>query len=203
MKNSLFAVASEVVRRQASRVANGIVRLSRLVRSNVRKAIIRVCFPRVSFAPGVVIGARVRISAIGECSLTIGDGATIDAGAVLIARDSHISIGASTYIGIGAVIVGRSGISIGANTLLAEYVTVRDQDHSFGAASLVADSGFVTAPVSIGANVWIGAKATITRGVTIGDNAVIGANAVVTHDIPRGALAVGVPARVVRQLYDS
>jgi acetyltransferase-like isoleucine patch superfamily enzyme len=39
---------------------------------------------------------------------------------------------------------------------------------------------------------------TITRGVTIGDNAVIGANAVVTKDIPENAVAVGVPAKVIR-----
>jgi acetyltransferase-like isoleucine patch superfamily enzyme len=55
-----------------------------------------------------------------------------------------------------------------------------------------------SAPIRIGRNVWIGGKATITKGVTIGDNAIIGANAVVTHDVPMNAVAVGVPARVIK-----
>jgi acetyltransferase-like isoleucine patch superfamily enzyme len=55
-----------------------------------------------------------------------------------------------------------------------------------------------TAPIHIGDNVWIGAKATITRGVTIGDNAVVGANSVVTGDVPADAVYAGAPARLIR-----
>lgn len=50
----------------------------------------------------------------------------------------------------------------------------------------------------IGNGVDIGAGAVILGGILIGDNAIIGANAVVTQSIPAGALAVGVPARVIR-----
>ena len=52
------------------------------------------------------------------------------------------------------------------------------------------------APV-VGGNVYIGAGAKILGGVHIGDHARIGANAVVLQDVPRGATAVGVPARIV------
>ena len=45
---------------------------------------------------------------------------------------------------------------------------------------------------------WIGANVTITRDVTIGRGSVIGANSVVTRDIPEYSVAVGVPARVIR-----
>lgn len=51
--------------------------------------------------------------------------------------------------------------------------------------------------VQVGGNVYIGAGAKIIRPVTIGEHAKIGANAVVIHDIPPGATAVGVPARIV------
>lgn len=65
---------------------------------------------------------------------------------------------------------------------------------------VTARAGFLTAPIVIGNNVWIGAKATVTKGVSIGDNSVIAANAVVTRDIPAGTLAAGVPARVIRRI---
>lgn len=51
---------------------------------------------------------------------------------------------------------------------------------------------------SLGDNVFIGAGAKIIGGLTIGDGVRIGANAVVLHDVPRGATAVGVPARIIK-----
>ena len=76
-----------------------------------------------------------------------------------------------------------------------------DNDHGRGSD----DVSFRTvqhdsAPVVIGCNVWVGAHVTITKGVTIGDNAIIAAGAVVTRDIPAGAIAGGVPARVIGQV---
>ena len=55
-------------------------------------------------------------------------------------------------------------------------------------------------PVTIGNNVWIGGSVTILAGVTIGDNCTIGAGSVVTRDIPAKSVAVGNPARVVKQV---
>lgn len=54
--------------------------------------------------------------------------------------------------------------------------------------------------IHIGNDVWIGGNVTILPGVTIGDNVVIGAGAVVNKDIPDNSLAVGVPARVIREI---
>ena len=53
--------------------------------------------------------------------------------------------------------------------------------------------------VRIGKNVWVGRNVCIMPGVSIGDGAVIGANAVVTKDIPASSVAVGIPARIVKQ----
>jgi len=52
--------------------------------------------------------------------------------------------------------------------------------------------------VTLGDNVWLGAGAKVLDGVRLGDDVVVGAGAVVTSDLPAGAIAVGIPARVVR-----
>ena len=55
------------------------------------------------------------------------------------------------------------------------------------------------APVTIEDNVWIGRNCQIHKGVTIGRGAVVAGGSVVVSDVPPGALAMGVPARFVKQ----
>ena len=52
----------------------------------------------------------------------------------------------------------------------------------------------------VGDNVWLGAGVIVCPGVTIGDDTVVGAGAVVTRDLPAGVVAMGVPARVLREI---
>ena len=56
--------------------------------------------------------------------------------------------------------------------------------------------------VIIGNNVWIGSGANILPGVSIGDNSIIGAGSVVIKDIPANSVAVGIPAKVIKNLDD-
>jgi len=84
-------------------------------------------------------------------------------------------------------------ISIGANSVIGYNVTLLA--HEF----LVHE--FRLGPVEIGANVMIGANSTVLPGVRIGDGAVIGAGSLVNRDIPPGALACGVPARVKKERF--
>ena len=55
-------------------------------------------------------------------------------------------------------------------------------------------------PIVVGDNVWLSAGVIVCPGVTIGDDTVVGAGAVVTRDLPAGVVAVGVPARVLREI---
>ncbi len=69
--------------------------------------------------------------------------------------------------------------------------------------SLVTETKIVeNKPVVIGNDVYIGINVTILDGVTIGDGAMIGAGAVVTKDIAPYAIAVGVPAKVVKYRFE-
>ncbi len=57
-----------------------------------------------------------------------------------------------------------------------------------------------TKEIRIKKNAWIGARVNILPGVTIGENAIIGTGSIVTKDIPDNAVAVGNPARVIKQI---
>jgi acetyltransferase-like isoleucine patch superfamily enzyme len=58
-----------------------------------------------------------------------------------------------------------------------------------------------TAPIVVEDECWIGANAVVTAGVTVGKHSIVAAGAVVTKNIPPYSVAVGNPARVIKQ-YD-
>ena len=58
----------------------------------------------------------------------------------------------------------------------------------------------MTREIHIKKNAWIGARVSILPGVTIGENAIVGTGSVVTKDVPDNAVAVGVPARIVKRI---
>lgn len=118
---------------------------------------------------------------------------------MLICRGGHLVVKDNVFLGVGAIVVCLGAIEIGPGCMIAEYVVIRDQDH--GMESLpVSRSGFVVAPIVLGGDVWVGAKASILKGSLIGDGAVVGAHSVVRGSIPSGSLAVGAPAKVVKKI---
>ena len=154
----------------------------------------------VSLGTGVKFFKDVRLSAVENGRIRLGNYCGLDERVTILARQGLLSIGSQGHVGIGSIITCRQSITIGDHALIAEYVTIRDQDHRYGGDVPTAKNGFETSPIVIGNNVWIGAKATITRGVTIGDNAVIAAGAVVINDVPPNAIAGGVPAKILKMI---
>jgi maltose O-acetyltransferase len=87
-------------------------------------------------------------------------------------------------------------ISIGSDSMLGFGSRVFDADLH----PLDLDTPERIEPVEIGCRVWIGSDVTVLRGVHIGDDVVVGARSVVTHSLPPRVLAVGAPAKVVREI---
>lgn len=96
--------------------------------------------------------------------------------------------------------IGCSGeITIGNDVMFGPAVRVYSENHVFADPdSTISSQGVERSFVHIGNDCWIGSGTIITAGVTIGDGVVIGAGSVVTSDIPNYSIAVGSPARVVR-----
>lgn len=141
------------------------------------------------------LGPRCRIRVDG--SLRVGRAVRFLADAVVDAHGT-IEIGDDVYFAQGVTLSAFDRITIGDHCLFGEYVSIHDNDHGLDGDDPPGIRPRLIAPVTIGRNVWIGAKATITRGVTIGDGAVVAANAVVTRDVPAGRIVGGVPARALR-----
>lgn len=176
-------------------------RVSQLLR--YLSGMITLAGPGISTEGRVSIARHVRLRATDGGFARLADGVDVDRFSNITVKHGRLEIDTRTYIGQFCVVCARESIKIGTDCLIAEHVSIRDQDHRFGPGLTTAEAGFTTSPITIGNNVWIGAKSTITKGVTIGDNSVIGANSVVTHDIPANSIAVGAPARVIRTISNT
>jgi maltose O-acetyltransferase len=112
---------------------------------------------------------------------------------------SQTSIGARSFVNFGTVILDVARVTIGDDVKLGPYVQLLTATHPVDAAERLEKWEFA-APITIGNNVWFGGGVIVGPGVTIGDNAVIGAGAIVLKDVAANVVAVGNPARVVREL---
>ncbi|MFJ2173744.1 sugar O-acetyltransferase [Streptomyces sp. NPDC087851] len=115
---------------------------------------------------------------------------------------TYITVGARTFVNFNAVFLDAAPITIGSDVQIGPNVQLLTPTHELDTERRRA--GWEKAsPVTIGDNVWLGGGVIVCPGVTIGANTVVGAGSVVTKDLPAGVLAVGNPARVIRELTGS
>jgi acetyltransferase-like isoleucine patch superfamily enzyme len=96
----------------------------------------------------------------------------------------------------GAMLHAKGEIVVGADSMIGFGSRVFDADLH----DLDCEHPERIEPVRIGERVWIASDTTVMRGVTIGDDVVVGAHSVVTHDLPPRVIALGAPARPIRDI---
>ena len=111
--------------------------------------------------------------------------------------DARITIGEHVTINDGVVITAHAGVTIGNDSMIGEYVSIRDANHGTRKDTPVRTQVHEAEPVSIGKDVWIGRGVIVAKGAYVHDGAVVGANSVVTGDVPPDAVVAGAPARPI------
>lgn len=134
--------------------------------------------------PAVVIGSS---SGIYEgCSFVLGPAGQVRIGAFCQLVDTIVST--------------NSSVTVGDHALFAFGTVLTDSPFGCIAAEDGDGRDGGSGAITIGDNVWLGARSVILGGSTIGDDAVIGAGSVVEGHVPPGALAAGNPLRLIGQV---
>lgn len=99
----------------------------------------------------------------------------------------------------GMRIIGNGEVTIGDNFHSGQDCVIITENHNYQGTALPYDSNYISKPVVIEDNVWLGHGVMILMGVTIGEGAIIQAGAVVVKSIPKLGIAGGNPAVVFKE----
>ena len=115
-----------------------------------------------------------------------------------VGNPRNVTIGSNCTINHETFILGHCRIHIGNRVTLSARSMLLDS----GLAIESEQKSHIDSFIEIQDDVWVGAGAIILPGVTLGRRCVVGAGSVVTRSVPANCIAVGNPARVIRELPD-
>lgn len=150
------------------------------------------------FNTGDPSDAEAQLAALRALLGSLGEGAYVRA-PLWIDYGSQIHIGARTFINYNAMLLDVAPIIIGEDVMMGPNIQLLTPTHPLDAEMRRA-KWEAAKPITVGNNVWLGGGVIVCPGVTIGDNTVVGTGAVVTKNLPANVLAVGNPARIIREL---
>ena len=147
---------------------------------------------------GSTIKYRTRMDVLPFNKFELGANSTIEDFCTVNNGVGDVIIGSDVRIGMGNVLIGP--VQIGNNVIFAQNIVTSGLNHGYeDIHTPISKQATNTAKITIEEDSWIGANAVITAGVTIGKHCVIAAGAIVTKSIPAYSIAVGNPARVIKQ----
>jgi acetyltransferase-like isoleucine patch superfamily enzyme len=156
---------------------------------------------KVRLGDGVTVDDLVVLDAKGTKNrgIDVGRGVFLGRGTILSCKDGDIAIGDHGNFGFHCEVFSGSSVTVGKHGLFAAQSYLVGGGHEFERPErAVIDQPRSSRGIVLGDNVWLGTGAKVLDGVRIGRDVVVGANAVVNADLPDGAIAAGIPARVLR-----
>lgn len=158
---------------------------------------------RIAIGDGAILDDHCVLDAKGdsEVGISLGPGVLIGRGTSLSCKGGTIEVGENANISGNCMLISESRLVLGKNVLIAGMCyLIAGGNHSFERTDIpVVEQPMVhKGGIVIGDNCWLGANVTVLDGVTIGRDSIVGAGSVVTNSIPEFAIAVGVPARVIK-----
>jgi len=131
-------------------------------------------------------------------NFVLGNDSTIEDFTTINNGVGDVLIGDRVRVGMSNVLIGP--VTIGNDVMLAQNIVLSGLNHSYEDVNIVPHKQPVTRKkITLEDEVWIGANSVVVAGVTIGKHSVIAAGSVVTKNIPPYSVAVGNPARVIKQ----
>lgn len=139
-------------------------------------------------------GATIRRWALSSIADVSADARVFER--VKIIEPGGLKLGRTASVSPGVILDCRGGLEVGDFSMVGIDAVILTSSHRHSRIDVpMRFQGMELAPVSIGVDVWIGARAVVLPGVRIGDGAIVGAGAVVTKNVAARAIVGGVPAR--------
>ncbi len=149
-------------------------------------------------AKGSTIRRKTRMDVLPFNPFSLGANSTIEDFCTVNNGVGAVIIGHHTRIGISNVLIGP--VSVGNHVIFAQNIVMSGLNHGYEDVNTpIHLQPVTTSPIVIEDDCWLGANVVVTAGVTVGKHSVIAAGAVVTKNIPPFSIAVGNPARVIKQ----
>lgn len=157
---------------------------------------------KIHIGDNVIIDDYAVLDAKGNSNqgIAIGNNVMVGRNTVISCKNGNITIGDNTNIAMNCFIQSAKDVTIGKNNLIAPYCyVIGGGDHETVRLDLpIIAQGQIVRGITIEENCWIGADVKVLDGVKIERDSIIGAGAVVTKSVPEFSIAVGVPAKVLK-----
>lgn len=163
----------------------------------------------ILFGNNVTIDKFTEIDGFSRDKIVFGNNSRIGAFSKLLST-SHLSVygkgfkignnsGMGDYCHIGAA----GGIEIGNDVIMGSYISFHSENHNYqNPKQLIREQGVNSKGIKLGDNIWVGAKVTFLDGAIVGNNSIIAAGAIVKGEFPDNVIIGGIPAKIIKQLYN-
>ena len=155
---------------------------------------------QVRIGKNVYIGDQVSLIVEQGAMLTIADNSFIGESCYIKCFGGKVEIGQDVSINSKSFINGCGGVSIGDNTRIGTQSIIIASNHKFGEPDLLVKDAITKQGVSLGENIWLGARVTVLDGVVIPNDSVIGACSLVSKPLPESGVYVGIPAKKIKSV---